>query len=165
MHRNDERVWLPELMQLKLSTLEKLVSIFANGQIYCFCTNKVRREGGREGGRAQPKVILTSQLTSFLPCFLPSFLPSFPLSFTFVGPSGDGDEGQQLPRYVSEKGGRERGRERGRAGRKDAWLIVLIRVPSDDSPLLLYLPPSLPPSLLLSRHPLHRQHRGFQGRP
>jgi hypothetical protein len=40
MHRNDERVWLPELMQLKLSTLEKLVSIFANGQIYIFCTNK-----------------------------------------------------------------------------------------------------------------------------
>lgn len=40
MHRNDERVWLPELMQLKLSTMEKLVSIFANGQIYCFCTNK-----------------------------------------------------------------------------------------------------------------------------
>ena len=40
MHRNDERVWLPELMQLKLSTLEKLVSIFANGQIYVFCTNK-----------------------------------------------------------------------------------------------------------------------------
>jgi len=43
MHRNDERVWLPELMQLKLSTMEKLVSIFANGQIYCFCTNKVGR--------------------------------------------------------------------------------------------------------------------------
>ena len=40
MHRNDERVWLPELMQLKLSTLEKLVSIFSNGQIYVFCTNK-----------------------------------------------------------------------------------------------------------------------------
>ncbi len=40
MHRNDERVWLPELMQLKLSTLEKLVSIFSNGQIYIFCTNK-----------------------------------------------------------------------------------------------------------------------------
>lgn len=40
MHRNDERVWLPELMQLKLSTLEKLVSIFAQGQIYVFCTNK-----------------------------------------------------------------------------------------------------------------------------
>ena len=58
MHRNDERVWLPELMQLKLSTLEKLVSIFANGQIYCFCTNKVRRAGGSKGGRPAVNIIL-----------------------------------------------------------------------------------------------------------
>jgi hypothetical protein len=49
VHRPDERVWLPELYQLKLNTLEKLVSIFANGQIYVFCTNKeqVRRSHSR----------------------------------------------------------------------------------------------------------------------
>lgn len=35
-----QQVWLPELIQLKLQFLEQLVSIFANGQIYVFCTNK-----------------------------------------------------------------------------------------------------------------------------
>jgi len=102
MHRNDERVWLPELMQLKLSTLEKLVSIFANGQIYCFCTNKVRRAGGREGG--QQLTSFSKQSSSRFTFLPPSLLPSL------LGPSGNGDEGQQLPRYVSRKGGRERGR-------------------------------------------------------
>lgn len=56
VHRNDERVWLPELLQLKLSYLEQLVSIFANGQIYIFCTNKdqvemVMRSNSYEGSR------------------------------------------------------------------------------------------------------------------
>jgi len=69
VHRNDERVWLPELMQLKLSTLEKLVSIFANGQIYCFCTNRVQEGGmgGREGGKEEgPGGLSAGGLITFL---------------------------------------------------------------------------------------------------
>jgi ATP-dependent RNA helicase DeaD len=56
LHRSDERVWLDELLTRRLRCLEKLVTIFANGQIYVFCRNgdevkAVMRENSYEGSR------------------------------------------------------------------------------------------------------------------